>query len=111
MPDASAVAIPWVTIIATLATAVGIPFLTDWLKGKWPTAPAWLKTIAPVLLVPLITGGAALLSSTFGIDLDFSAIIAILMGGALGSTAGFKLGDKHGVKKAQSDGHVRKQRK
>lgn len=69
-------------IIATLIVGAGIPLAVQILKQVWPSAPGLLKTIAPLLVGPLLGMAASALSAWLGVPVDFGPIINIIVGGA-----------------------------
>ncbi len=82
-------------IIGTLIVGVGIPLAVNILKQVWSVGPGWLKTLAPIVVAPLLGMAGAWLSVWVGIPVDFGPIVDIILGGtALGaaSTMAFKLG-------------------
>ncbi|KKM96293.1 hypothetical protein LCGC14_1179570 [marine sediment metagenome] len=83
------------TIVGTLIVAVGIPLLVQILKTVWGGVPGWVKTIAPIVVVPLLGAAGVWLSTWLGIPVDFGPVIEIITGGvALGaaSTMAFRMG-------------------
>ena len=84
-------------IIATLITGVGIPLAVQILKQVWPSAPALLKTLGPVIFPPLLLLAGTAVSNWLGIHVDFNDIIDVFLAvTAIGaaSTTAFKLGKK-----------------
>lgn len=82
-------------IVGTLIVGVGIPLLVQILKQVWDGVPSWLKTIAPIVVVPALGAAGVFLSGWAGIPVDFGPVIDIILGGvALGaaSTMAFKMG-------------------
>ena len=82
-------------IVGTLIMGVAIPLLVHFLKPVWGSAPAWLKTIAPIVIVPLLGLAGSALTAWLGVPIDFGPIIDIILGGvALGaaSTMAFRMG-------------------
>jgi len=82
-------------IVATLITGVGIPLAVQILKQVWPSAPALLKTLGPVIFPPLLLLAGTAVSQWLGIEIDFRDIIDVFLAvtavGAASTTA-FKLG-------------------
>lgn len=82
-------------IVATLIIGVGIPLAVNILKQVWPGAPGLLKTIAPLILAPLLLMAGAWLTAWLGVTINFGPIIDVITGGValgLASSMAFKLG-------------------
>lgn len=93
--DGGGIDINLLHIIGTLIVGVGIPLAVNILKQVWSGGPGWLKTVAPIIIVPLLGMAGAWLSAWVGIPVDFGPVIDIILSGAtLGaaSTMAFKLG-------------------
>ena len=64
------------SIVGTLIVGVGIPLLVQILKPIWKGVPSALKTIAPIIIVPLLGFAGAWLTKWVGIPVDFGPGIA-----------------------------------
>lgn len=83
-------------IVAMVIVGILVPVLTQLIKPLWAKAPAFLKTLGPVVIVPALMTGVAYLSALLGVPLlDFGPLLEIFGGTAMlgiAATAAFKLG-------------------
>jgi fructose-specific phosphotransferase system IIC component len=94
--DSGGIVIDWMGVIAPLITAVAIPVIVQILTQVWPRVPDWMKTLAPIVLVPLITLGGTALSGWLGVPVDLTAIVDIITGASMGlaATVAYKFGSR-----------------
>lgn len=84
----------WLAYAAVAVNAVLVPLAVQVLKPLWAKAPAFVKTVVPLVAGSLLTMAGLYLSEVLGAPVDLSPLVELFLGATvgLGATMTFKMG-------------------